>query len=337
MDITIPEAEALCVQAMIAIGHAPREAAIIADHLIDCELRGLSYGGLARGLSICERVAQYGISDKPINVVKETPVSASIDGADQVGYLVANLATDMAITKAKDSGLAIVVANETWYTGMFSYYLERVTRAGFAGMMAGSGGQIVAPAGGTQGRFATNPIAFGFPTDDRPIIWDIGTSAVTLAEVMVTLREGGQLDEGLAYDAEGKPTRDPGAALAGRAFSVWGGHKGSGLAMVVQLLGMLAGADAAPVGLRDCGFFALVIDPGLLTSRADFTSRAAAYADSIRATRPADPARPVRVPFERSAAERARRLQSGKVSVSDEVVSALRAVAAKSHVPGSSE
>ncbi len=326
MQLSIIDAHALCEDAMAALGHTPEQATIIADHLIDCELRGLSYGGLARALSIADRVRQHGISTRPITVVKDTSVSATIDGADQVGYLVADRATDIAVAKARETGLAVVGANETWYTGMFSYYLERITKMGFAGMIAGSGGPIVAPAGGTEGRFATNPIGFGFPTTAQPIIWDIGTSAVTLAEVILKMRMGEQLDEGLAYDAQGKPTRDPGAALAGRAFSVWGGHKGSGLAMVVQLLGMMCGADAAPVGLRDCGFFVLVVDPGLLTDGEDFARRAAAYADSLRATRPVDSARPVRVPFERSATTRAARVAEGAITVQDEVVTALRGV-----------
>lgn len=327
MQMPLSEARALCFQAMAAIGHSPKEASIIADHLLDCELRGLSYGGLARALSICERVGQFGISRKPITVEKETSVSAKIDGADQVGYLVGDVATDLAISKARVAGLAVVGANETWYTGMFSYYLERITKAGLAGMIAGSGGQIVAPAGGTEGRFATNPIGFGFPTSGDPIIWDIGTSAVTLAEVVLRMRTGEQLDEGVAYDAEGNPTLDPATALAGRAFTVWGGHRGSGLATMIQLLGMMCGADAAPAGLRDCGLFVLAIDPGLLTDGEDFARRAAAYAKSIRATRPVDVNRPVRMPFERSAAERTMRLQAGLLEVSDELVAGLRAVA----------
>ena len=65
MHLTLHEARTLCTQAMTALGHTPDEATIIADHLIDCELRGVSYGGLARALSTCERVAQAGLSKKP--------------------------------------------------------------------------------------------------------------------------------------------------------------------------------------------------------------------------------------------------------------------------------
>ena len=327
-QVSLAEARALCVDAMAAIGHARDDADVIADHLIDCELRGLAYGGLARALSIVDRVRQYGLSSKPITVVAETPLSASVDGGDQVGYLVGQRVTDLALAKARAGGLAAVGASETWYTGMFSYYLEQVTRAGLVGMAAGSGGAFVAPAGGTQGRFGTNPIAFGFPTTDGPIIWDIGTSNVTLAEVFVAMREGRPLTEGLAYDAAGAPTREPAAALGGGAVTVWGGHKGSGLAVVVQLLGMLCGASAAPAGLRDCGFFLLALNPAMLDPSGDFTRRAADYAASLRATRPLDPALPVRAPFDRSAAARAERLASGVINVSDAVWTQLSDVAA---------
>lgn len=322
MILTINEARQLVRASMLAFDHSQEEADIIADHLIDCELRGLSFGGLARALSVIDRIRDTVTPRRPITLLKDSPVSASLDGGDQVGYLVGHRATGIAIEKARQTGLAVVGASKTWYTGMFSYYLEMVTAAGFAGMIAGSGGYKVAPHGGTEGRFSTNPIAFGFPSTDKPVIWDIGTSGVMLGEVVLKMRLGEQLSEGLAFDAEGKATRDPEAALQG-AFTVWGGHKGSGLAMVVQLLGMLAGQAMAPESLRDCGFFILVIDPSLLGDAADFQARVAAYADSLRSTRPVDPEKAVRVPFERSMAERDRRLAANIIEVPDIVYEAL--------------
>lgn len=323
MILSISEARALANASMRAVGHTDTEAAIIADHLIDCELRGLSYGGLSRALSIIERIRSTPSEKRPITCLMETPVSASLDGGDQVGYLVARKATDMAIEKAQATGIAIVGARETWYTGMFSYYLEMITKAGFAGMIAGSGGNIVAPQGGTQPRFGTNPIAFGFPSAGTPVIWDIGTSNVMLADVMLKMRLGQPLAEGLAYDKDGAPTQDPATALDGGAFTAWGGHKGSGLAMVVQLLGMMCGAAAAPKGLRDCGFFLVVVDPALLTSAEDYKQRVSDFADSLRKTHPLDPNSPVRVPFERSDAERAKRIAVNAIEVADPVYQAL--------------
>ena len=141
-------------------------------------------------------------------------------------------------------------------------------------------------------------------------------------EVVMHARAGTPLPEGSAFDKDGQPTRDAMASVQG-AWTVWGGHKGSGLAVVVQLLGMMCGAAADPVGVSDCGFFLFVMDPGLLTSAEDYRERVAAYADSLRATRPLDPAKPVRVPFERSAAERERRRAADVVETPDETYEAL--------------
>lgn len=327
MILSILEARALVHASMVAIGHTSTEADIIADHLIDCELRGLSFGGLPRALSVIERIRATPTPRQPIKIVKESPVSAALDGGDQVGYLVAQRATEIALQKARTTGIAVVTANQTWYTGMFSYYLEQITAAGFMGFIAGSGGRRVAPHGGTEGRFSTNPIAFGFPSEETPVIWDIGTSAIMLGEVVLAQRMGELLPAGLAFAPDGEPTRDPGAALEG-AFTVWGGHKGSGLALVVQLLGMMSGASAAPPKLRDCGFFMLVIDPGLLTDADDYARRVSEFASELRDTRPLDPAKPVRVPFERSAAEREKRRADNRIEVADQIHEALIAVAA---------
>ena len=323
MILTISEARSLVEASMMAVGHSQNEAEIIGDHLIDSELRGLSFGGLPRALSIIERIQAATWPRHPIKVIKESPVSAALDGGDQVGYLIGRKATDMAIAKAKNTGIAVVSANQTWYTGMFSYYLEEITKAGFAGMVAGSGSRRVAPHGGSEGRFSTNPFAFGFPSTSTPVIWDIGTSAIMLGEVVLAQRLGQLLPEGSAFDSAGNPTRDPLAALQG-AFGVWGGHKGSGLAMVVQLLGMMGGASSKPRKTHDCGFFMLVVDPELLSSAEDYQKRVAEFADGIRSTRPVDPSRPVRVPFERSAADRERRRAENKIEVADEVHAALR-------------
>lgn len=326
MILTVHDARALVERCMVAVGHAADDAAAIADHLIDCELRGLSFGGLPRALSIAERLATMGGQRTPIATVHETPVSARLDGGLQVGYLVANRATELAIAKARASGLAVVGASRTWYTGMFSYYLERIAAAGFVGMLAGSGSWKVAPHGGTEGRYSTNPIAFGFPSTTTPVIWDIGTSSVMVGEVVLKGRLGEPLADGLAFDAEGRPTRDPLEALKG-AFTVWGGHKGSGLAMCVQMLAMLGGQAVCPGNLDDCGFLAVVVDPDLLGERDAFLQRVSDYAQAMRETRPLDPARPVRVPFDRSLAEREARTRADRIEVADAVHDALRRVA----------
>lgn len=321
--LTLADARELVVATMTACGHTVAAAETIADHLLDCELRGLSFGGLARALSIAERTKTTEKAPRAIRVAAETSVSATVDGGDQVGYVVGMRALQLAMEKARAHGIAVVGARNTWYTGMFSYYLEKAAEAGFAGFIAGSGPAVVAPYGGTEARFGTNPIAFGFPAEPTPVILDLGTSAVMYGEVVLKNRLGEKLMPGQAYDATGLPTLDPAAALEG-AFGVWGGHKGSGLALVVQLLGMMTGAAADPKGISDCGFFVVLVDPRVLTDRDDYRQRVTAFADSVRSTRPVQGGSPVRVPFDRSVDRRNETLQRGIIDVPEAVVSALR-------------
>lgn len=327
MRIEIGAGISLIDAAMTAIGHSPAEAAIISDHLMDCELRGLGYAGLARAVTISEYIRRGNLQRCPIEITRETPVSAQINGNGNVGYLVGRRATDLAIEKASAQGIAVVGASKTYYTGMYSYYLEKVTQAGLVGIVAGSGPSLVAPFGGTQPRLCTNPVAFGFPTGDVPIIWDIGTGIVTHAEVVLAKRLGTPLPEGIAFDNTGQPTTSAAATLDGGALTNWGGAKGFGLSLSVQLLAMMVGQTndhdwtAYPM---DCGFFLTAIDPALFGPRDAFEAMAADYARLIGATSPVDAARPVRVPFARSYQQREARRASGHIDVPDAVVEMLR-------------
>jgi delta1-piperideine-2-carboxylate reductase len=322
MRVTIEAASSLARQALGALGYDADEAALIADHLVDCELRGLAAGGLARIVSIGERLARVGDRRAPMRIVRETPVSAQIDGGDQVGYLVAHRATRLAIDKAKVAGIAAVGANETWYTGMLSYYAEMMAAEGLVSMIASNTSPWVAPHGASEGRFGTNPICFGFPGTADPVIWDIGTSAIIHADVTLHQRLGRKLPEGVAFDHQGRATRDPAAALAG-AFSPWGGAKGSGLGLVVQLLGALAGSPAIPPELANFGFLVLAISPSLFGSEEEFKSQVTHYGEAVRAARPIAGGTGARMPFDRSRAERRRRRGEGAIDLADEIHAAL--------------
>lgn len=325
MRLKVAEARALVERAMRKVGHDEKDAAVIADHLIDCELRGVAYGGLARAITVIERFGRTGDRRRPMRIVRETPVSALIEGGDQLGYVAARRATEIAIEKAKASGVGMVGANDNWLSGMVSYYAEVATREGFVAMITSHAGPWVAPYGASQGMFGTNPICFGFPTPGDPIILDIGTSAIMHSEVMYAKRLGRELPEGVAFDAEGRPTRDPGAALAG-AFAAWGGHKGSGLGLMVQLFGIMCGGPAMPNDdLAEFAYFIVVMDPGLFGDREAFKRNVADYAEAVRRARPVPGGPPARMPFDRSAAERRRRLAEDAIEVADAVHAYLTA------------
>lgn len=316
MQIAIDDARRLIEDVMVALRHSRMEAEIIADHLIDCELRGVSFGGLPRALSIVERIRGRPDRRKPIEVTRETPVSAFVEGNDQIGYLVAHRATQLAIEKARKNGIGIAGANDTWYTGMFSYYLEMAAREDLVSMAVGNAHPRVAPFGSTEGRFGTNPIAFGFPSLGDPIIWDIGTAAIMAGEVALAQQTGGLLPEGVAYDEKGNLTRDVAAAGRG-AYAAWGGAKGSGLAMCVQMLGMMCNTLPFPPLVAGCGFLILCMSPSMFMDVADFKKNVSDYAAAVRAAKPLDPAKLVRMPFDRSVETRRKITARGTIEVAE--------------------
>ena len=301
---------------MATLGHDAADSNLIADHLIDCELRGLHYGGLARAISIAERFERIGDRRRPITMIHETPVSARIDGGDHIGYVVAHRATALVIEKAAAAGIAVVGARDTWYTGMLSYYAEMAAERGLVSMIASNASPWVAPHGATEGRLGTNPICFGFPSADHPIVLDIGTSAIIHAEVTLARRLDNDLPENVAFDRDGLPTRDPAAALAG-AFAAWGGHKGSGLAIVVQLLGILAGSPPIPPELAGFGYLIIAMRPDLMGPAETFGENVSAFAQAVRSARPVEGSSPVRMPFDRSRRERERRLAENGIEIPD--------------------
>ncbi|MFT3797505.1 Ldh family oxidoreductase [Microbacterium sp.] len=330
VEIGIAEARELVARAFAATGFTADEAAIITDQIIECELRGVPNAGLSRALTLVD-VARRCPPHAPITVTRETSVSALVEGGGHCGYLVAHRAVELGIEKALAHGIAVISARDTAYTGMYVHYLESAARAGLVGMAAGNSGARVAPYGATQARMGTNPIAFAFPTDSDPVIFDTGTSSVVLSELHLARRLGLEIGEGLAFDADGIPTRDPAAALAG-AITVWGGYRGSGLSVAVQLLGILAGGDVQPTDESGSGFLFVAIRPDLFGEPGEFERRALEFADYARSAEPVPGGAPVRLPFDRSAQTRRELVVAGRFPASARVVAALRELAGEGSV-----
>ena len=317
MRLPINQAEELVHALMRASGFNEGEAGTITHHLVDCELRGAVYGGLSRALTIAETVRALPEPSAPFCVTRQSSVSAQIDGGNSAGYLVAHHATELAITKAQQHGIGVVAVYNTWLTGMFSYYMEMATRNDLVALAFGSSAWYVAPHGSNEARFGTNPIACGFPSTGDPVILDIGTSAMPVGEAVLRKRLGQPLPEGWAFGPDGQPTCDPQAALEG-VFKAWGGHKGAGLALMVQMFGLLCSDAVRPPAHKESTFLILVVRPDLFAPADAYKQAIADYAASVRAARPVGAA-PVRMPFERSAAERRQRLADGWFEVPDAI------------------
>jgi hypothetical protein len=149
------------------IGYGGDDARIITDQLIDNSLCGYRFAGLPRILAFA-REARTRHARVPIAVVHETPVSALVDGSNNVGYVAVYRGAEIAIAKAKQSGVAAVGVYNSYFSGRNAYYLERIVNAGLVGLHTPSGAPHIVPPGATRPALGTNPIAFGFPSADGP-------------------------------------------------------------------------------------------------------------------------------------------------------------------------
>jgi LDH2 family malate/lactate/ureidoglycolate dehydrogenase len=321
--LDVAAATALAETALARIGYPPEEGRIITDQLIDNSLCGYRFAGLPRILAIA-RDAKTAAVRTPIRITHETPNSALVDGGNNVGYVAVYRGMEIAIAKAKSAGLASVGVYNSYYSGRNAYYLEQIARAGLVGMHTASGSPHVVPPGGRRPALGTNPIAFGFPSATSPVIFDIGTASLMWGEVLLSAETGEALPPGLAFDADGNPTRDARAAAAG-GVAPWGGHKGFGLSFAMQALGLLAGAALPRGNPQDYGFLFLVVDPGLMLPGSDFAGQVTDLVQRIKATPRQPGVAEIRLPSERAFRERTRRQVEGIV-LDRAVVAALEAL-----------
>ena len=323
IKLSISEASELANSALSAVGYTNDDADTICSHIMDAQLRGYGPTGLARVLDIADRVAHKHVGSPEMTITRETASSAQLDAKDAIGYLAAYRATELAVKKAKAGGVGIVGVSNTFFAGMLSYYAEMCTREDLFVMIAASAGPWVAPYGSFTPRFGTNPFCIAFPSGSRqPIIWDIGTSKIIHAQVKLAQLMGEELPEETAYDEEGEVTRDPFKAMQG-AMAVWGGHKGSGLAVAIQLMGALAGAPAHTGNREGWGLLVVAMDPEMFRPIDEFKKEVDAYSETIRSSQPLKGHGPVRMPFDRSWAIREQTREVGFVQVEESVVKRL--------------
>lgn len=305
MHLSVSEARDLSVTILRKQGFSAEDAALTSDVLVEAHL----WGRPASGLNHLRTIVKSGGSRRPVTVVDESNRSAVIDGGNNPGFLVAPRAMLMAISKAKEIGMAAAVVRNAYLGGINGYYVNMAARQDLIGLAATSSARRVAPTGGIDPLFGTNPIAIAIPTLEEPIILDMATASTNVGGLHRAKRLNETLAPGLAIGPDGAPTVDPSRALEG-AILPFGGHKGSGLAMIVQCLGLLAGGAIAPQSIKDFGYFFLAIDPSLFMPVEDYKARTSELVGMVRAGRPAG-VDPVRVPGERSLRGRDRRLAEG--------------------------
>ena len=305
--LTAEEAQALSERALVKTGYDAEEARIIADHVMDAALCGYEYSGLPKILNVVEH-RQLRKPRRRMRALRETPISTLFDGGNNNGMVTMYRATQVAIAKATEHGFGLAGVNNSWVSGRSAHYVERVARAGLVGMHSVNSRTHVAAPGSKTGATGTNPVAFGFPTQGDPFVIDLGAAAFMGTDLIFQERRSAVLPEGVAIDAEGKPTRDPSKVATILPF---GGYKGFALAMAMQSLGVLAGSGLGED--KTYGYLIMAIRPDLMLPLEDYRRHMSEMLARVKATPRQPGVDEIRLPGERAFRERARNRHEGIV------------------------
>ncbi|WP_186082571.1 Ldh family oxidoreductase [Burkholderia gladioli] len=312
----------LTIEALCALGLARDDAAEVATILVLADLFGLRTHGTSRIESYGARLRIGGIKARPVIRAEQLgPALHRLDGDNGVGPLVGYRALQLGMKAAREQGIACVLVRGSNHFGPVSPYSYLAAEQGFASIIGSNATTTIAPWGGTDARLGNSPVGFGVPNPGgRPFMLDMAISVAARAKIRNALKRGESIPGDWATDAQGRPTTDPKAALDGFLLPI-GGHKGYGLALVVDLLaGLLSGAaylthvkswEDEPDQPQDLGHFFILIDTRRLGSGAWLAQRMGDHAAILHGSAAADPAAPVVVPGEIELARLERQMRDG--------------------------
>ena len=329
--IAAADLERLMGAALARAGATPAMAAATARALRAAEEEGIASHGASRIPQYCGHLANGRATGSAIPAVaRDSKAACLVDAKGGLAFEACELAGREAVRRAGEHGVAFVSVTNSNHFGVAAYHLEAIAAAGLVGLAFGNSPAAMPAWGGKRALMGTNPVAAVFPrAQGRPLSSDLSLSAVARGKIMVAAREGKPIPEGWAIDAQGRPTTDAKAALAGSMLPA-GGVKGAMLALTVELL--VCSLSGAAFGFESDSFFTdegrptrigqafLAIDPGALAGREVYLERV----ETLIAAMTAEPE--VRLPGERRAGNRDKAAREG-LAVPPELLARIRALA----------
>jgi LDH2 family malate/lactate/ureidoglycolate dehydrogenase len=304
------------------LGLSREDASVVADVLIDANLRGISSHGFQRVPIYAKRVRQ-GLAggSEEMSVVASFGAVCHMDAGKGLGPAVAVKALDKAAALAREYGVGLVALGGSTHFGPAGYYARRAASRGLVGMVMSNAPKTMAPYGALERFVGTNPLAIAIPlARHEPFVLDIATSVVARGKISQAAQVGEPIPLGLAIDSEGRPTTDAVAALAGSVLP-FAGPKGSGLALAIGMLcGVLGCADFDDELAsmyedfdkpQNIGQLFLVVDPWSVQDRDRGERRWDGLIDRLGALAPAEGRGPVQYPGQLEAARASERARDG--------------------------
>lgn len=330
---------------LVRLGLPGPDASVVAERMLDAEIRGMSGHGIFRLPAYAERAEAGGYNLRPdITVVHETSSSALMDGDNGFGQVVVTRAAELAISKATETGLAWVGVRHSNHAGAAGVYAAMGLPHDLVGLYFAVGSaNHLPPWGGADPLLSTNPIAAAIPAgDEPPVVLDMATTVVSYGRIKVAQERGETLPEGWMVDREGVPLTDPARSHEGFLLPI-GGYKGYGLGLVI---GMLAGVLNGAAFGRDVvdftedrrtptntGQAVVMVRPDLFRPIAEFKAEMDEHIRELRSSTPIPGGPPVRTPGDRMP-DRVADAAAHGLAIADGTVTRLVALAARLDVDG---
>jgi uncharacterized oxidoreductase len=322
--------EELVRDMFVKAGCSQAEGMRIGKYLVIANLTGHDSHGVQRVPRYLQSLADGDcVADQTVQVVAETPVLAVLDGQYGFGQTVAPQAVAIGISKCKHMGLSAVALRNAGHVGRIGDWAEMAAAENLVSIhyVNASSSVLVAPYGGVDRRFSTAPYCVGIPRKgETPLVLDFATSVVAEGKVLNASFGGKKVPEDALIAPDGEMSNDPhvlygdytatGPRHAGRgegAIRAFGEHKGSGLALVCELLGgSLTGSGAAQEGRKWAnGMLSIYLDPAKLDPAGFFPEDVMRYVTYVKSARPSTAGGEVLVPGEPEERMRAQRLKEG--------------------------
>lgn len=326
MKIKITELKKLMEKIVASRYYSPKEAEKIVDVLLYAELAGKNTHGALKLLG--NEPAQDIKPQYPAKIIKKTKISALIDGGGSAGPLSAQFATDTAIAIAKKNEIGIIGMNNTLTSiGVLGYYARKIAKQNLIGIVMANCPRSVAPMGGLELVYGTNPMAFGFPTNKSPIVFDMATSAITWYGLVRAQILGQKIPNNIAIDKRGNITTDPNEAITGAILPFDRSYKGFGLGMVVELLaGALTGASFIfdkNDTKNDWGTTIIAFSPDLLIGTKQFKKNSSELIKKVQSKKTKN-GKIIRIPGYDTEEKINTLMNAGKIEIEDKIINDLR-------------
>ncbi len=325
-----------CVTGIFVGQHVPEsEARIVADSLVEADLRGVSSHGVVRVPTYVAGLKNGSINPRPrLDVVVDLGPRAIVDGDDGMGQVAADRAMRLAIERAREHGIGAVGLRRSRHCGAMAYWAIQALAADCIGFATTNAGLNMAPTGGRDKIIGNNPLAIAVPTNRPwPMVLDMATSVVAGGKLDVAAIRGQKIPPGWATDLDGNPTDDPVTARKGLLLPV-GGPKGYGLAVMLDVLaGVLTGARfGGGLGIPGSGQFFLAIQVDGFMPIAEFRDRMDQLIDQIHQSRRAPGSERIFVQGEIEYEMAQRRIREG-IPLEEPTVDNLRRLASEAGAP----